>query len=92
MLLPVYNVAPQAGNTRFALGVKHTDEIKAKMRLNYSSERREMIGSLNRGKTLSASHVEAIRAAAINRAPMSDETRASPKGVCRLTQLKHNFT
>lgn len=76
MLLPVYNIAPQAGNT---FGVKHTGpeaETKAIMRLNYSSERREMIGSLNRGKTFSASHIEAIRAAAKNRAPMSDETRA----------------
>ncbi len=73
MLLPVYNIAPQAGYT---FGVKHTDETKAKMRLNYSSERRKIIGSLHRGKRLSASHIEAIRATAITRGPMSYETRA----------------
>ena len=46
------------------------------MRLNYSSERREMVGALNRGKTLSTDTIEKIRSAALNRAPMSDETRA----------------
>lgn len=35
-----------------------------------------MIGSLNRGKNLSASTIQAIRLAAISRLPMSDATRA----------------
>ena len=43
-LLPYYNIAPQAGNT---FGVTHTEETKLKMRINYSSERREAIGNLN---------------------------------------------
>ena len=46
------------------------------MRLNYSSERRDKIGSLNRGKRLSPSTIEALRVAALKRGPMSDETRA----------------
>lgn len=45
------------------------------MKLNYSSERREMIGSLNRGKKLSPETIELLRAAAQARPPMSDETR-----------------
>jgi group I intron endonuclease len=65
-LRPKYNIAPLAGNT---FGFKHTDDTKTAMRENYSSERREMIGSLNRGKKLSASTVEAIRLAALNRPP-----------------------
>lgn len=71
-LRPIYNIAPEAGNT---LGVKHTEETKTKMKLNYSSERREAIRALNRGKNLSADTVEAIRKAALNRSPMTEDTR-----------------
>jgi len=71
-LLPVYNIAPNAGNT---FGVKHTAETRAKMVANYSSERREMIGSLNRNKSLASSTVEKIRAAALLRPAMSVATR-----------------
>jgi group I intron endonuclease len=72
-LQPAYNIALQAGNT---FGYKHTKETKENMRLNYSSERREAIGALNRGKTLSLETIDVIRKAALNRNPMSDETRA----------------
>jgi group I intron endonuclease len=68
-----YNIAPLAGNTA---GVLHTEQTKADMRKNYSDERREMIGSLNPGKTLSPETIEAIRLASLNRSPMSDDTRA----------------
>lgn len=68
-----YNIALIAGNTS---GVMHTEQTKAAMRENYSDERRDMIGSLNRGKTLSHATIEAIRLAALNRFPMSDDTRA----------------
>jgi group I intron endonuclease len=71
-LLPDYNIAAQAGNT---FGVKHTEDTKLKMRINYSSERREAIGSLNRGKKLPPATVERIRAAALARSPMKEETR-----------------
>lgn len=72
LLLPEYNVAPQAGNT---FGVTHTEATKLKMRINYSSERREAIGSLNRGKKLSPATIERIRLSAQARPPMSPDTR-----------------
>jgi group I intron endonuclease len=72
LLLPDYNISPQAGNT---FGVMHTDETKQKMRINYSSERREQIGSVNRGKKLSSATIERIRTAALARPLMSAETR-----------------
>nr|UHB41918.1 GIY endonuclease [Apiotrichum gamsii] len=71
-LRPMYNIAPKAGNT---LGVKHTDSTKAKIKINYSSERREAIGALNRGKKLPPTTVEAIRKTALRRSPISIETR-----------------
>lgn len=73
LLLPTYNIAPQAGNT---FGYKHTEETKAQMKANYSSERREAIGSLNRGKTLSTATIAKIRQAALVRDAISEETRA----------------
>lgn len=72
-LLPDYNVAPIAGNT---LGVKHTEANKLKMRVNYSSERREQVRAINRGKTLSLETRALLQKAALLRPPMSDETRA----------------
>lgn len=71
-LKPIYNIAPNGGNT---LGVKHTDRTKTKMKINYSSERREAIGALNRGKTFSASTIEAMRERALKRSPVTEETR-----------------
>lgn len=72
-LKPIYNIAPIAGNT---LGVKHSDATKAKMKLNYSSERREAIGALNRGKTFSESTIKLMRLKALARDPHSEETLA----------------
>ena len=88
ILRPKYNIAQQAGN---AFGVKHTDVTKAIMREFYSSLapglRRETIGSLNRGKKLPASTVEVIRQAALNRAPISDDTRAKVSANSAKAQL-----
>jgi len=66
LLGPIYNIAPQAGNT---FGVKQTEETKSNMRLNYSSERREAIGSLNRGNILSPETVKAMQKSALVRSP-----------------------
>lgn len=71
-LCPIYNIAPKAGNT---LGVKHSNETKAKMKINYSSERREAIGAINRGKKLSSETVEKIHKSALIRPCISEETR-----------------
>lgn len=61
---PEYNLAPLAGNT---LGYVHSEDTKYKMRVNYYQERREQIGSLNRGKNLSEGTKQKIREAALKR-------------------------
>ena len=68
-----YNIAREAGNT---LGVTHTEAQREAMRANYSQARRDAIGALNRGKKLRPETVELMRAAALSRQPMSDESRA----------------
>lgn len=73
LIKPEYNIAKKAGNT---LGVKHTEDTKATLKLKYSEERRERIGAVNRGKIFSSVSIERIRTAALNRAPMSDVTHA----------------
>lgn len=73
LLAPEYNLAPQAGNT---LGYKHSENTKTKMKLNYSSERREKIASLNRGQKLYLSTKNLMRQSALSRKPMSDQVRA----------------
>lgn len=57
-------------------GKKHSESTREHMREVYTEERREQIGSLNRGKTLTEDRREALREAALARGPMSDETRA----------------
>jgi group I intron endonuclease len=84
LLRPDYNIAPQAGNT---FGVTHTDETKHKMRINYSSERREQIASVNRGKKLSSTTIELIRAAALARPPMSADTREKVSAKSTMAKL-----
>ena len=49
---PIYNILTTAGSS---IALKHTEETKHKMRSNYSDERRELIGNLNKGKGLSDS-------------------------------------
>src|ERR1700710_1078051 len=45
--LPSYNILLEAGNS---LGYKHSEEVKQKMKDNYSELRKERIGSLNKDK------------------------------------------
>lgn len=71
-----YNVAPQGGNT---FGYRHTEADLSRMRDNYSQERRDMIGALNRGRKFSQETIELIRTAALARPPFSDETREKCK-------------
>ena len=72
LLLPNYNILTEAGSS---FGYKHTEVYRQKMKDIYSEARREKIGCLNRGKTLSPETIEKIREKALNRPPMSDETR-----------------
>jgi group I intron endonuclease len=72
LLLPNYNILTEAGSS---FGYKHTEVDRQKMKDFYSEERRERIGTLNRGKKLSFETIEKIREKALNRPPMSDETK-----------------
>ena len=71
-LCPEYNIAPLASNSS---GWNHTEETKEKMRENYSEERRQRVAEINKGKTLSDETKSLLREAALNRKPMSTETR-----------------
>ncbi len=64
-LLPNYNILTEAGSS---FGYKHTEVDRIKMKSNYSIERREKIGSLNRGKNLTNEIIEKIRKKALARA------------------------
>jgi group I intron endonuclease len=72
LLLPNYNILTEAGSS---FGYKHTEIDRLKMKDIYSDARREKIGSLNKGKTLSKETIEKMREIALNRPPMSDETK-----------------
>jgi group I intron endonuclease len=70
--LPNYNILTEAGSS---FGYKHTEVDRIKMKDLYSAARREKLGSLNKGKTLSQETIEKLRAKALNRPPMSDDTK-----------------
>jgi group I intron endonuclease len=72
LLLPNYNILTEAGSS---FGYKHTEVDRQKMKDIYTDARREMIGSLNRGKKLSKETIEKIREKALKRPPMSDEIK-----------------
>ena len=72
LLLPNYNILTEAGSS---FGYKHTEVDRIKMKDVYSDARKERIGSLNRGKKLSPETIEKMREKALNRPPMSNETK-----------------
>jgi len=72
LLLPNYNILTEAGSS---FGYKHTEINRIKMKDLYSEARRVRIGGLNKGKNLSPETIEKLRAKALNRPPMSDETK-----------------
>ncbi|OSC96178.1 GIY-YIG-domain-containing protein, partial [Trametes coccinea BRFM310] len=72
LLLPNYNILTEAGSS---FGYKHTEVDRTKMKDFYSDARREIIGSLNRGKKLSPETIDKMREKALNRPPMTDETK-----------------
>jgi group I intron endonuclease len=72
LLLPNYNILTEAGSS---FGYKHTEVDRQKMRDIYSDERRKRIGDLNRGKKFSPETIEKLRKAALDRPPVSMETR-----------------
>jgi group I intron endonuclease len=72
LLLPNYNILTEAGSS---FGYKHSEIDRKKMRDIYSDARRERIGNLNKGKNFSPETIERMRESALNRKPMSEETR-----------------
>jgi group I intron endonuclease len=63
-LKPIYNILSIAGSS---LGFKHTQDTKDKMKANYSQERKDQIGNLNKGKSLSNSAKDKLRQSANER-------------------------
>lgn len=63
-LLPNYNILTEAGSS---FGYKHTEMTRLKMSSNYSQERRDRIGSLNKGKNLSLETIDKLRYKSLNR-------------------------
>lgn len=71
LLLPNYNILTEAGSS---FGYKHTEVDRQKMKDGFNEVRREMIGSLNRGKKLSPETIEKMRQKALKSGSMSDKT------------------
>lgn len=69
---PEYNFAPLATNS---VGWNHSEESIQKMKQGYSDERRQKLGNINKGKALSEETRNLIREAALQRKPMSMESR-----------------
>ena len=65
-LLPNYNILTEAGSS---FGYKHTEITRIKMKANYSEERREAIGNLNKGKTFSKETLFKMQEKALLRSP-----------------------
>lgn len=63
-LLPNYNILTEAGSS---FGYKHTEIDRIKMKSIYSDERREAIGSLNKGKVLSKESRDKMSKSALSR-------------------------
>jgi group I intron endonuclease len=63
-LLPNYNILTEAGSS---FGYKHTELDRIKMKANYSIHRRELIGNLNKGKSISSEIREKMRQKALIR-------------------------
>ena len=77
-LLPNYNILTEAGSS---FGYKHTDIDRKKMSENFSMERRNRIGDLNKDQSLKEETKEKMRIAALNRIPriFSEESMLNMK-------------
>jgi group I intron endonuclease len=63
-LLPNYNILTEAGSS---FGYKHTEISRLKIKSQYSPERREQIGYLNRGKNFTIETIEKMRKKALTK-------------------------
>jgi group I intron endonuclease len=71
-LVPYYNILTEAGSS---FGYKHTELTRQKLKDNYSDLRRQFIGNLNKGRTLTSNTIQKIREKALKRKAMSEETK-----------------
>lgn len=87
-LLPNYNILTEAGNS---FGYKHTEITRIKMKSNYSEERRQRIGNLNKGLQLSLETKSAIRKAALTRkkAKYSEEALENMRKASKALLIKN---
>ena len=72
-LLPNYNILTEAGSS---FGYKHTELNRIKMRVNYSLERRERIGNLNKNKKLPSEVKVKMKEKALTRKKLSFSNEA----------------
>jgi len=63
-LLPNYNILTEAGSS---FGYKHTEMTRIKMKANYSEERRNSIGNLNKKKFFSKDTIKLMKERALKR-------------------------
>ena len=63
-LLPNYNILTEAGSS---FGYKHTEMTRIKMKANYSEERRNSIGNLNKKKIFSKDTIKLMKERALKR-------------------------
>src|ERR1700749_31979 len=63
-LLPNYNILTEAGSS---FGYKHTEMTRIKMKPNYSEERRDFIGNLNKNKKFSEDTIKLMKERALKR-------------------------
>lgn len=82
---PPYNILLEAGNS---FGYKHTEEIKQKMKENYSDERKFQAASINKGKSLSESTKILMREKAFNR---SDEYKDKVRKTLSKSVILYNL-
>jgi group I intron endonuclease len=66
-LIPNYNILTEAGSS---FGYKHTELDRIRMKAIYSDERRNAIGSLNKGKSLSEETRSKLKEKALLRSPL----------------------
>lgn len=83
-LLPNYNILTEAGSS---FGFKHSEITRIKMKSNYSDERREAIGNLNRNKNFSESTIEAMRKSALSR----DKVLYSKQGIANMKKASQSI-
>src|ERR1700694_4205492 len=76
-LLPNYNILTEAGSS---FGYKHTELDRLKIKNRFSISRREFIGNLNRGKTISIEAREKMREKALIR----DKRSFSPEALLNM--------